>query len=179
MRSENRILTTHVGSLIRPPDLANLLRKRLLGEPVAEAAFSACLEAAVAEVVRAQADLGLDIINDGEFGKTISWSKYVLERLSGIVQQPVDQKEMPAGIVGRDRREFADFYREYDGTQKFFGLAGWQVNGPIRYVGHPELTRDIEDLKRALAGRQIEGAFMTAVAPASVIPDRDDRFYKT
>jgi 5-methyltetrahydropteroyltriglutamate--homocysteine methyltransferase len=84
---------------------------------------------------------------------------------------------MPAGVVGRDRREFADFYREYDGTQKFFGLGGWQVSGPIRYIGHKQLQRDIRDLKRALVDKRIEDAFMTAVAPASVIPDRDDRFY--
>jgi hypothetical protein len=58
-------------------------------------------------------------INDGEFGKTISWSRYVVERLSGVAQQPVDGTSMPAGIVGQDRREFVDFYRDYDGTQKF------------------------------------------------------------
>ena len=179
MRSENRILTTHVGSLIRPPALVNLLLKRQQGGAVDDRVFNACLEVAVADIVRAQVEIGLDIVNDGEFGKTISWSKYVLQRLSGIVQVPVDQTSMPAGIVGRDRREFADFYREYDGTQKFLGLAGWQVNGPISYTGHKQLQTDIDDLKRALAGRGIERAFMTAVAPASVIPDRDDRFYKT
>jgi 5-methyltetrahydropteroyltriglutamate--homocysteine methyltransferase len=176
MRSQNRILTTHVGSLIRPPELANLLRTRQVGERAEDGAFNTCLAAAVADVVRSQVDIGLDIINDGEFGKTISWSRYVVERLSGIVQQAVDQSSMPAGIVGQDRREFAEFYREYDGTQKFVGLAGWQVNGPIEYVGHKQLQRDIEDLKRALVGKRVEGAFMTAVAPGSVIPDRDDRF---
>jgi len=179
MRSQNRILTTHVGSLIRPPDLLSMLSKRQYGERVDIDAFNACLEAAVAAVVRSQVETGLDIINDGEFGKTISWSRYVVERLSGILQQPVDQSSMPAGIVGRDRREFADFYREYDVTQKFFGLGGWQVTGPIKYIGQRQLRRDIDDLKRALVDQRIEGAFMTAVAPASVIPDRDDRFYES
>jgi 5-methyltetrahydropteroyltriglutamate--homocysteine methyltransferase len=177
-RSDNRLLTTHVGSLIRPPQLVELLRKRESGEQVDSQAFAQCLEASVADVARAQADIGLDIINDGEFGKTISWSRYVVERLSGVVRQTTDRESMPAGIVGKDRRDFAEFYQEYDRTQKFSGLAGWQVNGAIKYIGQDVLQRDIADLKRAVAGLKVEEAFMTAVAPGSVIPDRDDLYYK-
>ena len=177
-RSDHRLLTTHVGSLIRPPALVDLLRERDNGGRVDQATFARCLEISVAEVARTQANLGLDIINDGEFGKTISWSRYVVERLSGIERLASDRASMPAGIVGKDRRDFADFYREYDRTQKFSGLAGWQVNGPIQYVGHAALQRDIEDLKRGVAGLKVEEAFMTAVAPGSVIPDRDDRYYR-
>jgi 5-methyltetrahydropteroyltriglutamate--homocysteine methyltransferase len=172
------LLTTHVGSLIRPPQLVELLRKRESGEQVDSQAFAQCLEASVADVARAQADIGLDIINDGEFGKTISWSRYVVERLSGVVRQTTDRESMPAGIVGKDRRDFAEFYQEYDRTQKFSGLAGWQVNDAIKYIGHEALQRDIADLKRAVAGLNVEEAFMTAVAPGSVIPDRDDLYYK-
>jgi 5-methyltetrahydropteroyltriglutamate--homocysteine methyltransferase len=177
-RSDNRLLTTHVGSLIRPPQLVELLRKRESGEHVDDQIFAQCLGASVADVARAQADIGLDIINDGEFGKTISWSRYVVERLSGVVRQATDRESMPAGIVGKDRRDFAKFYQEYDRTQKFSGLAGWQVNDAIKYIGHEALQRDITDLKRAVAGLKVEEAFMTAVAPGSVIPDRDDLYYK-
>jgi 5-methyltetrahydropteroyltriglutamate--homocysteine methyltransferase len=177
-RSDNRLLTTHVGSLIRPPQLVELLRNRESGEHVDSQRFAQCLEASVADIARAQADIGLDIINDGEFGKTISWSRYVVERLSGVVRQTTDRESMPAGIVGKDRRDFAEFYQEYDRTQKFSGLAGWQVNDAIKYIGHEALQRDIADLKRAVAGLNVEEAFMTAVAPGSVIPDRDDLYYK-
>jgi 5-methyltetrahydropteroyltriglutamate--homocysteine methyltransferase len=178
-RSEHRLLTTHVGSLIRPPTLVNFLERRMRGEHVDEGAFAQCLETSVADIVRTQVQIGLDIINDGEFGKTISWSRYLMERLSGITQQTKEAGSIPAGIVGRDRRDFADFYREYDCTQRLMGLGGWVVNGPLKYTGQQALQRDIDDLKRAMAGVTVEEAFMTAVAPASVIPDREDRFYSS
>lgn len=171
------MLTTHVGSLIRPPQLVEYLRKRENGEHDSQG-FARCLDASVADVVRAQADVGLDIINDGEFGKTLSWSRYIAERLSGVTRLSADRNSMPAGIVGKDRRDFAEFYREYDHTQKLSGLSGWQVNGAIRYIGQDVLQRDIADLKRAVAGVKVEEAFMTAVAPGSVLPDRDDRYYE-
>jgi 5-methyltetrahydropteroyltriglutamate--homocysteine methyltransferase len=176
-----RILTTHVGSLIRPPALTDMLRAVEAGQRVDDTAFAACLEAAVAQVVRAQADIGLDIINDGEFGKTISWSRYVLTRMSGLERRAAaaDPNAMPRGIAGKDRRDFAEFYAAYDRTQGFTSMTGWTVVGPIKYTGQAAIQRDIEDLRKALRGVPHEGAFMTAVAPASVIPDRDDRYYKS
>jgi 5-methyltetrahydropteroyltriglutamate--homocysteine methyltransferase len=177
----NRILTTHVGSLIRPPALVELLRAEEAGQPVDAGAFAACLEGAVADVVRQQAELGLDIINDGEFGKTISWSRYVLTRMSGLERRApdADAAAMPKGVAGKDRRDFAEFYQVYDRTQGFTGMTGWTVIGPIRYTGHAAIARDIEDLKKALQGVPHTDAFMTAVAPASVIPDREDRHYRS
>jgi 5-methyltetrahydropteroyltriglutamate--homocysteine methyltransferase len=178
-RSEHRLLTTHVGSLIRPPALVDFLEKRMRGDAVDEQAFRSCLATSVADVVRAQVDVGLDVINDGEFGKTLSWSRYVLERMSGVVQRSDDGGSMPAGVVGKDRRDFADFYREYDRTQGFGSLGGWVVTGPITYTGQQALQRDIDDLKRAIVGVNVADTFMTAVAPASVIPDREDRYYRS
>ena len=174
-----RIRTTHVGSLIRPPALTDMLRAVEAGQRVDDTAFAACLEAAVAQVVRAQADIGLDIINDGEFGKTISWSRYVLTRMSGLERRsaPADPNAMPRGIAGKDRRDFAEFYQAYDRTQGFTTMTGWTVVGPIKYTGQAAIQRDIADLKHALRGVPHDGAFMTAVAPGSVIPDRDDRYY--
>ena len=130
--------------------------------------------------MRAQSDLGLDIINDGEFGKTISWSRYVLTRMSGLERRaaPADPNAMPKGISGKDRRDFADFYQAYDRTQGFTSMTGWTVVGPVKYTGQAAIARDIEDLKRALWGVPHAAAFMTAVAPASVLPDREDRHYK-
>src|SRR5215469_2723946 len=88
-RSTDRILTTHVGSLIRPAELQEFLRAKQAGKPYDEAAYQACLKKTVADVVREQADVGVDVVSDGEFGKSISWSQYVLERLSGFERRPI------------------------------------------------------------------------------------------
>src|SRR5580658_10138881 len=76
-RSTNRILTTHVGSLIRPAALQEFLRAKQAGKPFDPTAYAKCLQDSVAEVVHKQADVGVDIVSDGEFGKSISWSQYV------------------------------------------------------------------------------------------------------
>ena len=76
-RSTERILTTHVGSLIRPQALQDFLRAKQAGKPYDTAAYDKCLTASVAEVVHKQAEVGIDVISDGEFGKSISWSQYV------------------------------------------------------------------------------------------------------
>jgi 5-methyltetrahydropteroyltriglutamate--homocysteine methyltransferase len=96
--------------------------------------------------------------------------------MSGFVQQPGNDS-MPKGVAGKDRRDFADFYRQYDASQGLTRMSPWQVTGPISYTGQAAIQRDIAELKRALAGRSVTEAFMTAVAPASVVPDRDDQFY--
>ena len=95
---KGRILTTHVGSLVRPPALREFLAAERDGRPYDEAAFRACLHDSVAAVVRKQAEIGLDIINDGEYGKTISWSRYVLRRLSGFEQRGHGEAGMPAAV---------------------------------------------------------------------------------
>jgi 5-methyltetrahydropteroyltriglutamate--homocysteine methyltransferase len=177
--SGGRILTTHVGSLVRPPDLKTFLAAQRDRKPYNEAAFIACLHDSVAEVVRRQADIGLDIINDGEYGKTISWSRYVLQRLSGFEQRNPHAAGMPAAVVGRDRREFAEFYADYDHSQGFSGMTDWALTGPIRYTGHADLERDIANFKSAAKGTKARDLFMAAVAPASVAPDRVDEYYKS
>jgi 5-methyltetrahydropteroyltriglutamate--homocysteine methyltransferase len=175
-----RILTTHVGSLIRPPNLQEFLKAQRDGEPYDRAAFDACLHEAVADVVHKQAEIGLDVINDGEYGKTISWSRYVLERMSGFEQRDRPARAgMPAAVAGRDRREFAEFYADYDRHQGFTGMTGWALTGPIRYTGKAALARDIANFKTAAGAAKTAGLFMAAVAPASVAPDRTDEYYKS
>src|SRR5262249_60013871 len=92
-RSTDRILTSHVGSLIRPPELIEFLRAQQERRPIDEAAFAKCLSNAVADIVRLQAEVGIDVVDDGEFGKTISWSQYALERLSGF-----ERRAMSGGV---------------------------------------------------------------------------------
>ena len=140
--STERILTTHVGSLVRPPELVSLLRAREDGEAVDDQTFADCLRQSVAEVVQQQADAGIDIVSDGEFGKSVSWSRYILERLEGFEDRPDPTRKDsdPHRMLGprRDTEEFPEFYAEYDQTQGFSGaMRNCICVGPIRYAGRP------------------------------------------
>ena len=180
-----KILTTHVGSLVRPPELVEFLLKQQNGEAYDPQGHDDCLKRSVKEVVRRQKEAGIDIVSDGEFGKTMSWSRYVLDRMGGL-----EEREEPGGgfrpaIAGKDRRDFGEFYDEYEDAQGFAGLgkqAGrlgtWVVTGPIRYTGQAAIQRDIANLRAAMQGQGVKG-FLPVVAPASVAPNRKDEFYKT
>jgi 5-methyltetrahydropteroyltriglutamate--homocysteine methyltransferase len=177
-RSTDRILTTHVGSLIRPQPLQQFLRAQQEGEPFDQAAYDGCLAQSVAEVVAQQAAAGIDVISDGEFGKSISWSQYVLERLSGFERRPVKPGANPF-TRGADRQRFPEFYAELDAHEGLATTKDAVCVGPIAYTGQAALTRDIGNFKAALGGVKVEEAFLPVAAPASVIPDRKNEYYKT
>ena len=176
--STNRILTTHVGSLIRPADLQDFLRARQSGKPYDEAGFQACLTRSVAEVVRRQGEAGIDVVSDGEFGKSISWAQYALTRLSGFTRRPIKDEAANPFKRGADRTKFNEFYAELDAKEAVSTTMEAICTGPIAYVGNDELTRDIANVKAALTETKVEEAFMPVAAPASVIPDRVNEFYK-
>jgi 5-methyltetrahydropteroyltriglutamate--homocysteine methyltransferase len=178
-RSEHRILTTHVGSLIRPPDLQDFLRAKQGGKAYDEQAYQTCLARSVADVVTQQAQAGIDVISDGEFGKSISWSQYVLERLSGFERRPIKNEAANPFKRGADRERFAEFYAELDAREGVTTTVEAICTGPIKYTGQAELQRDIDNFKAALAGVTVEEAFLPVAAPASVIPDRKNEYYKT
>jgi 5-methyltetrahydropteroyltriglutamate--homocysteine methyltransferase len=185
MNSQGRILTTHVGSLIRPPELVSFLKKQQNHEPCDSAAYEDCLRRSVAEVVKGQADVGIDIVSDGEFGKSISWSRYVLERLSGFEERLDKTAGFRPAIAGKDRKDFTEFYDEYEAAQGFAGmgkdsaqLGTWVINGPIAYIGHEALQRDIANLKAAMKQAGMKHGFLPVVAPASVVPARKDEHYR-
>src|SRR5580658_539792 len=177
-RSSNRILTTHVGSLIRPPALQDFLRAKQAGKPYDRAAYEACLTQSVAEVVHKQAEVGIDVVSDGEFGKSISWSQYVLERLSGFERRPIKPGGNPF-TRGVDREHFAEFYAELDAREGVATTIEAVCVGPISYTGQTELARDIANFKAALKDVKVEEAFLPVAAPASVIPDRRNEYYKS
>jgi 5-methyltetrahydropteroyltriglutamate--homocysteine methyltransferase len=177
-RSTSRILTTHVGSLIRPDALQDFLRARQSGKPLDEAAYAACLTASVAEVVRQQAEAGIDVVSDGEFGKSISWSQYVLERLSGFERRPIRAGANPFAR-GADRTRFAEFYAELDARETPATVSESICVGPIKYTGQATLQRDIDNFKAALKTVKVEEGFLPVAAPASVIPDRKNEYYKS
>jgi 5-methyltetrahydropteroyltriglutamate--homocysteine methyltransferase len=177
-RSTDRILTTHVGSLIRPPELQDFLRARQKGQGFDEAAYDRCLVESVAAVVRHQSDAGIDVVSDGEFGKAISWSQYVLERLSGFERRPF-KPGVNTFQSGADRKKFAEFYAELDAREGVATTLDSVCVGPISYTGQAQLQRDIDNFKAALKGAKVTEAFMPVAAPASVIPDRKNEYYKT
>lgn len=177
-RSVDRILTTHVGSLIRPQPLQEFLRAKQASKPFDLQAYDHCLTRSVADVVRRQAEAGIDVISDGEFGKSISWSQYVLERLSGFERRAVKPGGNPFQR-GADRERFAEFYAELDAHEEVATRTDSVCVGPINYTGQAELQRDIENFKAALKGVNVEEAFLPVAAPASVIPDRKNEYYKS
>jgi 5-methyltetrahydropteroyltriglutamate--homocysteine methyltransferase len=177
-RSTDRILTTHVGSLIRPPALQDFLRAKQSGKAYDRAAHDACLKGAVAEVVHKQAQVGIDVVSDGEFGKSISWSQYALERLSGFERRPIQAGANPF-TRGVDREKFAEFYAELDAHDGVATTVEAVCIGPITYTGQAELKRDIDNFKAALQSVGVAEAFLPVAAPASVIPDRRNEYYKS
>lgn len=176
-RSSDRILTTHVGSLIRPKELQDFLRLKQAGRPYDRAAYEACLTRSVAAVVKQQAETGIDVVSDGEFGKSISWSQYVLERLSGFERRPIRTEANPFKR-GADRARFSEFYAELDAADGVATTTDSVCVGPIKYTGQAELQRDIDNFRAALNVANVEEAFLPVAAPASVIPDRKNEYYK-
>ena len=178
-RSAHRILTTHVGSLIRPQSLQEFLRAKQGGKPYDVKAYQKCLSDSVADVVREQAGAGIDVVSDGEFGKSISWAQYALERLSGFERRPLRQEAANPFKRGADRTKFAEFYAELDAREAVATTTEAICVGPIKYTGQAELQRDIDNFKAALKNVKVEEAFLPVAAPASVIPDRKNEYYKS
>ena len=176
-RSTDRILTTHVGSLIRPPELLEFLTTQRSGKPLDPRAYERCLKDSVAGVVKRQSAAGIDIVSDGEFGKNISWAQYALERLSGFERRKVPLEANPF-VAGADRARFKDFYAEMEAQQG--PSSDWEsvCVGPITYTGIAALQRDIDDVKAATQGADVAEAFLPVAAPASVIPDRKNTHYR-
>lgn len=172
--SPDRILTTHVGSLVRPAELARYIEAIDEGASVDQGAFDRCLSAAVNAVVARQQTTGIDIVSDGEYGKFRSWSFYVLDRLAGIEERAI---ETPRG-AGRDQQMFADFYAEYFPTQKLPKRGTVVCVGPLAYKGQAALQKDIAIFKAALKDATVSGAFLPVVAPASAVPRHTNEYYK-
>ena len=186
-RSEDRILTTHVGSLIRPKAIQDILFAKQNGVAVDEAYHLRVLTESVAGIVRRQAETGVDVISDGEFGKSISWSQYVLERLDGFERRPVAPGDADPFARGLDRERFPEFYAELDAHDRaqgrFDGGGGARYESvcvaPIAYIGQDALRRDIDNFRAALDEVDVAEGFLPVAAPASVIPDRRNEHYES
>ena len=172
-RSDKRILTTHVGSIIRPQEL---VEKASVADksPANLKVYEDYLLQATADVVKRQAAAGVDVVNDGEYGKS-SWANYALTRMTGFEARP--GKMAPAYWLGRDRIRFAEFMaKEFPR-----GTTGSPLDAcvsEIKYIGAESLQRSIDAFAKALKGVKVEEAFYTAVAPASVGYDAINEHYK-
>src|SRR5260221_10828236 len=165
-RSIDRVLTTHVGSLIRPQPLQAFLRAKQAGKTFHRAGYETCLSESVAEIVRRQAETGIGVVSDREVGKSISWSQYALERLSNFERRPLTAGANPFQRR-TDRSRFAEIYAELDAREEIATSADAGCVGPMAYTGQPELTRDLDNFKAAPAAVKVEGAFLPGPAPAS------------
>jgi 5-methyltetrahydropteroyltriglutamate--homocysteine methyltransferase len=184
--SRERILTSHVGSLSRPDTLIAANKRREEGQGD-EAAFQKLLQAAVIDVVQRQKSAGIDVPNDGEFGKSMgqsvnyrAWLSYAFARLSGLqMDNPPPAPPRLArsddlvmvGLEGRrDRAQFTAAYTSPDsGVSMGPGPYTRPVCvGPVRYIGQEAIKADIAHLKAALSAAGVAEGFMTAIAPGAV-----------
>lgn len=174
-RSEGRILTTHVGSL---PNIDPLDRTRQ--GPEAE------VKAAVKAVVAKQRTVGIDVINEGEYTKGGNWLSYLDRRFGGFEIIP-DEDGGRVQQQGKDREEFAQFYRYASEKHTLFYAEGaapattpkrpvWKCTGPITYQAHRELSREIDTLRSEIGTGE---AFLTSTAPGSLEPYRRNSFYSS
>jgi 5-methyltetrahydropteroyltriglutamate--homocysteine methyltransferase len=188
--STERILVSHAGNLPRPDDVNKLL------EAKDAAGFTRRLPSAVKEIVDRQIELGVDVVNDGEFVKAGSYGGYIQQRVTGWEDLPIDPSRPPkrAGTAERDRRDFPGFYA----SGLWFAGSGGPVRpgffkpgevrpeaatdrvctGPVKYTAHEQIKQDVQTLKAAIAGKPVEG-FIAALGPLSLGARCPNQYYPT
>jgi 5-methyltetrahydropteroyltriglutamate--homocysteine methyltransferase len=171
--SVDRILTTHAGSLPRPQELLDLLKSGD-GTTLEHGANAERLRRAVTDIVRRQADLGIDVIDDGEYGKP-SFVSYINERLGGY---EVDTRAGPRNqwLTSREGRSFPEYYAQTHPASTHTHMI---CTGPITYKGHAQLKRDITNLKAAVGDVTVEEVFMPAISPSNIEDWQKNAYYKS
>jgi 5-methyltetrahydropteroyltriglutamate--homocysteine methyltransferase len=181
--SVGRTLTTHTGSLPRPPDLVALLNAKELGQPYDKAAFAARVQQAITEIVRRQVETGIDVIGDGEHSK-FNWMAYARARLTGLKEIDSPPRFRTAT---RDSIAFAGAYEDLKimHAARSGALVAKRISRPkalicaepIKYVGQDELRADLDNLKSAVAGLRHENVFVTAISPSNLELYYENRYY--
>jgi 5-methyltetrahydropteroyltriglutamate--homocysteine methyltransferase len=171
-RSTSAIVTTHTGSLPRPDDLVDLLYAQENDESVDQDALAERVRTAVADSVRQQMSVGLDVVNDGEMSK-VSYSTYVSHRLTGF--------DSHVQVQRRPRADAAAFprYAEWNARQQQGAarIKRYACTGPVSYVGQQQLQADIDNLQAALSGSEAGEAFMTAASPGVIAWFQPNQYY--
>jgi 5-methyltetrahydropteroyltriglutamate--homocysteine methyltransferase len=177
-RSTGRILTTHVGSLARPRAVLDLLFAKERGEEFDGDVFETSVADAVGEIVKQQAECGIDVVCDGEQSKS-SFLTYIAERLKGF--SPSEKEGEDLWVESRETIAFPEFYDAHRKTRE--GLVAQPVKlvctAPVKYIGHTSLQRDIANVKAAGEAAGVEEVFMTAVSPSDVEGQQPNEFYKS
>ncbi|HEY8507931.1 MAG TPA: cobalamin-independent methionine synthase II family protein [Steroidobacteraceae bacterium] len=173
-RSEDRILTTHVGSLIRPAELLALAGERI-GPPKDPVQYRKVLADCIDQVVAKQVACCIDIVNDGEYGKS-NWANYIGARISGF--QESRDKRSPMVWLGRDAERFPEVVeKEFPNFRQ--GFPAMCCVAPITYTDPEPIRTEIELLQHALRKVKAEEAFITVVAPASAMFVGINEYYAT
>jgi 5-methyltetrahydropteroyltriglutamate--homocysteine methyltransferase len=173
-RSSDRIITTHAGSLPRPADLLEIMTSEAAEKGGKAVPHAGRLREAVKEIVNRQIELGIDVIDDGEFGKP-SFVSYVNERLGGFEPDPQGSRQNPwAG--SREAKSFPEFYAAAASAAR---PARMICTAPISYRGMARLQTDIDNLKSALNGARPLEIFMPAISPASAADWLRNGYYKS
>lgn len=171
-RSTDRILTTHTGSLPRSVPLQELLRQREDQQDYDPGAFHASIRDAVADIVARQQDTGIDVVNDGEQGRS-QYATYVKERLTGFEGERI--------VRSHTRLDDADF-PDYAASQTHMSSRNMPqpaCTGPIAWKDWPAVERDIKALQDASVDAQVEEVFMTAASPGVIANFLPNEYYAT
>ena len=183
-RSTDRIITSHVGSLVRPPEVVALLRNRPAGK-LFEGDEETTLQKAIDDAVALQKETGIDVPNDGEFSKS-GFALYITDRFTGFSEVEGSQVGF---LLGRDRKRFSEAYAEMEGNVPNTGpglAAGvgrsqttLTCTGPVTFVGQQFVEQDIANMKASMARHGYDEAFYPATAPGTIELQRPNQYYKT
>jgi len=164
---QDRILTTHVGSLPRTTQVLDAMKAKLSGGEFSKEAYQTEIARGVKDIVKKQADLGIDVVADGEMSKS-GFFTYIEERMNGFEARKDEKFKMFEAEI----EAFPEYYEDYFARAMLGGtvvpMFPMYCVGPVSYKGHDLLQHDIDNLKAALEGVDVEGAFIPATAPAGV-----------
>ena len=178
--STDRILTTHAGSLPRPPDLREMVFAKMRGEAVDAAALERRLKSAVVEIVQQQIKCGLDSVNDGELSKS-NFTDYVRSRIAGYETRPAGERRR-LEITARDRTKFPDYFEASHNVRARLQPANATLPvciDKLRYIGAADLKRDLDNFKSALAGVKVAETYLPANTPGTIEHWMANEYYKT
>jgi 5-methyltetrahydropteroyltriglutamate--homocysteine methyltransferase len=175
--STDRILTTHAGSLPRPPGLMDMVLAKARREPFNQPAFETQLRSAVAEAVKRQVECGLDIVNDGELSKP-NFTDYVSARIAGCENRPSTGFRR-LSMTARDETKFAEYFTAHPRPRYAGGQTMPVCIDALRYVGQAELTRDLDNFKAALSRATVAEAFLPANTPGTIEHWMGNEYYES
>lgn len=183
--SSSRFLTSHTGSLPRPMDLVDLLNVKEAGQAYDDARFDARVRKAISDIVKRQAEIGLDIVGDGEHSK-VSWMAYARGRLAGL-----EELDIPSHFrqPTRDSLEFPGSYEDFKMQlaarshaivpKRKVRPTAFVCSSPIKYIGEAEVKADVANLRDALKDVKAEEAFVTAISPSNIELYYENKYYKS